>query len=221
MPDYEFIKWDRTRFNVDSIPYVKEAFKAKKYAFCADYIRIYALYTMGGIYLDSDVFVYKAFDPFLKHKSFSSIEFHYYRLYSLCFNKKEKMVGIEAAVLGAEAKSEWLKDVLEYYENTNFSLSAKKLEKNIMPRVLARILNQKYGFHYLPVAQILKNDFHIYPTEVFSANFIEDNPIKYSTHLGANSWGYKKNTWKNIIKNILIKYNLLNFTRKLRGIEKL
>ena len=50
--------------------FIKEAFKAKKYAFCADYIRIYAFYTMGGIYLDSDVFVYKAFDPFLKHKSF-------------------------------------------------------------------------------------------------------------------------------------------------------
>ena len=30
---------------------------AKKYAFAADYVRLYALYTEGGIYLDTDVLV--------------------------------------------------------------------------------------------------------------------------------------------------------------------
>ena len=221
MPDYELIKWDRKRFNINSVPYVKDAFEAKKYAFCADYIRIYALYTMGGIYLDSDVMVYKSFDPFLCHKSFSSIEFHYCILYAHSFNKREKMIGIEAAVLGAEAKSDWLKDVLDYYNSTNFSLSSKEIEKNIMPRVIARILNQKYGFHYLPIYQNLKNGFHIYPAEVFSANFVENNPIKYSSHLAANSWGYQKNTWKEKVRTFLDKYHLLNLTRRIRGIEKL
>lgn len=33
----------------------KTSFRKKKYAFAADYIRLYALATEGGIYLDSDV----------------------------------------------------------------------------------------------------------------------------------------------------------------------
>ena len=216
MPDYEFIKWDRTRFDVDSVPYVKEAFKAKKYAFCADYIRIYALYTMGGIYLDSDVLVYKSFNPFLHHKSFSSIEFHSYFLYAHISNKKERLVGIEAAVLGAEKGSDWLKDILDYYHSTSFSLRKSSIKKNIMPRVIARILHKKYGFEYIPSYQCLKNDYHIYPSEVFSSNDTNNSPIKYSSHLGANSWGYNKT---NIMRDILKTIGLLKIIRRIRGIQ--
>ena len=55
LPDYEFWLWDSNRFDMESSVWVKEAFAARKYAFCADYIRCFALYTYGGIYLDSDV----------------------------------------------------------------------------------------------------------------------------------------------------------------------
>lgn len=50
LPDYEIILWDTGRFDVNSVPWVKEAFAAKKYAFASDYIRAYALYHEGGIY---------------------------------------------------------------------------------------------------------------------------------------------------------------------------
>ena len=55
LPDYEVVLWDTERFDLESVPWVKQAFEAKKYAFAADYIRFYALYNYGGIYLDSDV----------------------------------------------------------------------------------------------------------------------------------------------------------------------
>ena len=155
LPDYEIIKWDRKRFDIESVPYVKEAYEAKKYAFCADYIRIYALYHYGGIYLDSDVMVYKSFEPFLNLHSFSSVEFHSYFLYAHISNKQERLVGIEAAVLGAEKGASWLKDVLEYYNGRHFSLNSKELKKNIMPRVIARVLhtsNITQSFRGLPMA---------------------------------------------------------------------
>ena len=66
LPDYESWKWDRKRFDINAIPWTKEAFEAKKYAFAADYIRLYALYNYGGIYMDMDVEVLKTFNPFLK-----------------------------------------------------------------------------------------------------------------------------------------------------------
>ena len=53
MPDYELKLWDTHNFDIEnSTPYVKEAFANRKWAFVADYIRLYALYTEGGIYLD-------------------------------------------------------------------------------------------------------------------------------------------------------------------------
>ena len=75
-PDYEIVRWSTENFDVESIPYVKEAFEAKKWAFAADYIRMYALYTEGGIYLDSDVVLLKRFDDFLDNSFFSSMEYH-------------------------------------------------------------------------------------------------------------------------------------------------
>ena len=69
LPEYEIILWDTKRFNVNSISWVKEAYDAKKYAFAADYIRLYAVYTEGGVYLDSDVEVIKSFNDLLQYKS--------------------------------------------------------------------------------------------------------------------------------------------------------
>ena len=65
-PDYDIMLWDTKQFNVNSIPWTKQAFEAKKFAFAADYIRLYAVYNYGGIYLDSDVEVLKSFDDVLE-----------------------------------------------------------------------------------------------------------------------------------------------------------
>lgn len=62
LPDYKIKKWDTHNFDIYSIPFVAEACKMRKWAFACDYIRVYALYTEGGIYLDSDVFVRNSLD---------------------------------------------------------------------------------------------------------------------------------------------------------------
>lgn len=51
LPDYEFRLWNSASFELSSVPYVWAAYNAKKWAFCADYIRFYAIYHYGGIYL--------------------------------------------------------------------------------------------------------------------------------------------------------------------------
>ena len=58
----KLFKWDARSFDVDSVPFVKEACSVKKWAFASDYIRLHALYEEGGIYLDTDVYVRKRFD---------------------------------------------------------------------------------------------------------------------------------------------------------------
>lgn len=88
LPDYEFMLWDFNRFDIHSSQWVKEAFSKKKYAFAADYIRLYALYNYGGIYMDMDVEVLKSFDPFLKLKTM------------ICFENSKQ--GLEMATFGVE-----------------------------------------------------------------------------------------------------------------------
>ena len=65
MPEYRIKKWDKKAFDIHSVKWVEDAYAQKKWAFCADYIRAYALFTEGGFYLDSDVIVNKKFDTFL------------------------------------------------------------------------------------------------------------------------------------------------------------
>jgi mannosyltransferase OCH1-like enzyme len=48
MPDYLFVKWDEKNCDFINAPlFVKDAFKAKKYAFVSDYFRTKALYEQG------------------------------------------------------------------------------------------------------------------------------------------------------------------------------
>ena len=41
-PDYEIKLWNEDNFDVSSVPFVKQAYELKKYAFVADYVRMYA-----------------------------------------------------------------------------------------------------------------------------------------------------------------------------------
>ena len=52
---YEVIEWNDSNFDIDSHPFVKAAYKAKKWAYVSDYIRAYVIYQYGGIYLDTDI----------------------------------------------------------------------------------------------------------------------------------------------------------------------
>ena len=55
LPGYEIKLWNESNFDVNIIPYVKEAYKAKRYAFVSDYVRYWALFNYGGVYFDTDV----------------------------------------------------------------------------------------------------------------------------------------------------------------------
>ena len=58
-PDFEIIEWNEDNFNIYQNNYAAEAYREKKYAFVADYIRLKVLYELGGIYLDTDVEILK------------------------------------------------------------------------------------------------------------------------------------------------------------------
>lgn len=132
LPDYEFILWDISRFNINSIPWVKQACNAKKWAFAADYIRLYALYNYGGIYLDSDVEVLKTFNDLLNQPYFFGRE-HTPDLI-------ENQHSIEAATMGTEKGFPFLKKVMSFYEEHNFIDDKGTLNTTTLPTILAQKL---------------------------------------------------------------------------------
>lgn len=73
-PDYVIKRWDETNFDINYNDYVREAYEAKKWAFVTDVVRLYALVTFGGIYMDTDVEMLKPIDEFLKYEAFSGFE---------------------------------------------------------------------------------------------------------------------------------------------------
>lgn len=170
LPDYEIILWDTKRFDVNSVDWVKEAFEAKKYAFAADYIRLHAVYTEGGIYLDSDVEVLKSFNDLLSQKTFIGFE--------------AATGSIEAAIFGAEPGTEWLKRAMKFYEGKHFSIDEnQKVDLNLIaPVIFKEALAEVYpDFPKNPPTNTIPagKDMLVCPAHYFS-------PIKYDIEKSYN-----------------------------------
>ena len=180
MPDYELKLWDTRAFDVESVPFVSEAYHKRKWAFAADYIRMHALYTEGGIYLDSDVKVLKPFDDLLDSKFFSSLEYHPTQIerdgaMAMLDAQGRRVrdgyvsgIQIQAAVMGAEAGCPFVADVLS-------------------PQIYARVA-ERYGFIYKDEDQRLRGGITIYASSMFAGNKHEVTPRTRAVHLCAHSW---------------------------------
>ena len=73
-PDYEIIEWNESNFDIHCMPFVEQAYDAKKYAFVSDVARLIVVYEQGGIYMDTDVEVIKPLDDLLNNKAYMSFE---------------------------------------------------------------------------------------------------------------------------------------------------
>ena len=74
LPDYEIKRWDESNFDVNAIPYTREAYAACKFAFVSDYARFWILYHYGGVYFDTDVEVIRPIDDIIYRGGFLGVE---------------------------------------------------------------------------------------------------------------------------------------------------
>ena len=73
-PDYQIIQWDESNFDVRCVPYVSEAYDARKYAFVSDYARFFILHKYGGIYFDTDVEVVASIEDIIEKGPYMGME---------------------------------------------------------------------------------------------------------------------------------------------------
>jgi len=175
--DYQFIEWNEKNFNITEAPrYVQEAYTMKKWAFVSDYIRLWALYHHGGIYLDSDVELVKPLDCFLSHKSFSGFE---------------DATHIQTGVIGAEKGNAIIKELLAGYVDKKFILD-KGLNQTTNVITVTKMLEKK-GLLKNNKAQLLLENLQIYPSEYFCPMSFETGQIQvtnntYAIHHFSASW---------------------------------
>ena len=139
MPDYQIKEWNETNFNFQEFPFIKSAYEQKKWAFVADYVRLYVLYTEGGIYMDTDVKVMKGFNEFIKYDFFSANEIHPFFFERSEQNKINPLThqpnnpdefingfGILSAVMGSRAGLPYLKDCIDYYKSSDLNATSDR-----------------------------------------------------------------------------------------------
>lgn len=187
-PEYEIIEWNENNYNVNKIPYIQQAYKAKKYAFVSDYARFDILYNEGGIYFDTDVEVIRSFEDILAKGAFMGCEIDGDCLDS---NSQSKILINPGIGLGAAPKLEVYREILMYYNNQSFIMTDGSLN---METVVTRVTKILFS-HGLKNCTGIQNidGITIYPKEFFNplnSNTGELNKTEntHSIHWYSMSW---------------------------------
>ncbi len=228
MPEYTLVLWDMNKFDINSHPFVKDACSAKKWAFASDYIRLYALYTEGGIYLDTDVFVKKSFNEFLENDFFSGVEYHENRvktgnhLLNDDGTLKDKNdddifaygIQMQAAVMGSAKGHPFVKSCLDWYNDKHFDLDVwTRSEKFISPCIYAHVA-MEYGFRYKNELQRLNCGMTVYPNTIFAGSMAQTGADTYAVHRCLGGWRSDR-------YRLLLKLRKNSFLRMIFGKKKL
>ena len=164
---YEIKEWNESNFDIDYCKYSRQAYDAKKYAFASDVARLYALYTEGGIYLDTDVEAMKPLDEFLNEPAFTGFE---NIGYPVC------------ATMGAEKGNPLIKELLDYYNDKEFIVQEDWTKYTTNTVIISDILGEKGIDRAKNDIQRIR-DITIYPREYFN------DKGGYTIHHMDGSWG--------------------------------
>lgn len=184
MPDFELVEINENEsqyFNLQvelrKSPWLRDAYNRKKWAFVADYVRVYLLYTFGGIYLDSDMSAVRSLEPLLNNAFFAG----YYH------------GEIAGGIIGSEKNNMFLHDMLVFYRNKaqeNDFFTINTLLSNTIPidsykfDESSNIFNDRNGNKIS-----IYKDSYFYPVrlgEPFSDSKVL--PTTYTIHWWKGSW---------------------------------
>ena len=167
LPDYEIIEWNETNCNIKENPYVEQAYECGKWAYVSDYFRFKALYEHGGIYLDTDVKLYRSFDKLLFHNAFFAFETYLY---------------VHGGIMGAQKNQPVMLDIINSYEKEE-GYDPDRIW-TVCHRITETLLG--YGLQQNSEFQVLQGDIAVYPPNILTVDFSDGECI--AEHLYEASW---------------------------------
>lgn len=182
LSEYKIIEWNENNTDLNH-PFVKRAYRQKKWAFVSDFVRLRLLYEYGGIYLDTDMLIIKSLDVFLDDQCFLGAEDENY---------------INAGIIGARKSHSFIKACLSKYENIKMKNETDWSQVTV-PKIITQVFKDYYDCNSLFNEKIELNDIVIYPPSYFySLDLINREDIKnyrnyltidsHAVHLWNASW---------------------------------
>lgn len=192
MPDWEYRLWNEDNFSIGTNVYAKEAYEARKFAFVSDYVRLWALERDGGVYLDTDVEVFKSFDDLLRYKAFAGFE-------------GSKHLPLGTCVMASEAHGDWVSEQLAAYSDRHFINTDGSFDMTTNVQFISAVMREN-GFKQNGKEQDYK-DMHIFPIEFFCPRQTTGEYLRtdntYCEHLGLGSWNEEEGGWKEKVREII------------------
>jgi mannosyltransferase OCH1-like enzyme len=176
MPDYEIKEWNETNSPLDNA-YCRAACAGGLWSRLSNYVRLHALYTEGGIYLDTDVEAVKSFNPLLHHKCFVG------------FQQQEKNIDwVNNAVLGAQPGHQFLKQCMELTGKLFAETGRFYRAPTVMTMRLKEMGLREYGRQEIAEVAVYPAEY-FYPFPwfgKFSPDCVKENT--YCIHHWEGSW---------------------------------
>lgn len=181
LPDYEIKEWNEDNFDVNIIPYTKEAYEAKKYAFVSDYARFWILYKYGGLYFDTDVEVIKPMDDIIARGAFMG-----------CESSGERAMSVNPGVgLGVTPGHGFIAEMLGVYSRLQFLNEDGTVNQKTIVSYTTEQLSL-HGLKTLGEIQIIDGVW-IYPQDYF--NPLDDLTGKLKKTENTRSIHWFMNSW--------------------------
>lgn len=208
-PGYEIRRWDETNFDVNIIPYTREAYSVGKYAFVSDFARFWIIYNFGGIYFDTDVEVIAEMEDIIGIGPFLGVE---------CQNADQITVN-PGLGFGAVAKMPAIKDILTTYENSHFIDASGGISYKNIVEITSEYLVASGMENTNSIQEC--SGFTIYPVDYFCPISFETRKMVQTVntrtiHHFAESWVPRSTRIKNAIGR-LWGQNFLQFLVRMKG----
>lgn len=176
-PDFEIREWNEDNCDYLAMPFMAEAYAAKKYAFVSDVMRLIVLEQYGGVYFDTDVEVVRDISPLLNDEGFIGFE-----------NDQYVASGLTIA---AVARHPVIQAMIAEYEKLHYVQPDGSITPVGCPRLNSDVM-ERFGLVRNGQEQIVAG-IHVYPEDYFNpmdsvTGKLTKTENTYSIHWYSMSW---------------------------------
>ena len=199
-PDFEIREWNEDNCDYLAMPFMAEAYAAKKYAFVSDVMRLIVLEQYGGVYFDTDVEVLRDITPLLNDEGFIGFE-------------NDRYVNSGQAMAMA-AHQPVVQVMIEEYKKLHFVKPDGSIAPVGCPHLNTDVL-ERFGLERNGQEQVVAG-IHVYPADWFNpldstTGKLNKTPNTYSIHWYSMSW---------LPKRVRLKAKLGRILRRVLGTGK-